>query len=214
MIVLIVKGILDVNVISRGNSNVELLTGCGGSPLPSLAAITSGPVTLRRRNTAVHVNLESTEGGECIEQTLSVGRDVAQRLMLRNLRRYRVVFNTETRVMRLFRKPVTRVRLFLGVGTQVVEDREAPNPKIITIQDDQIFISAIGQVALGIIRDRLLLKHGLASKSLRILRGQDIFIDPFIQVTPRTAKQLGLTEGNVFMEFNQNTSILRINPGK
>lgn len=211
---MILKGILDVNVIRNGNNNVRLLVECGGSPLPPLGSITSGPVTLRRRNTEVKVNLTSEEGGECIEQSLSVGLDVARKLMLRNLRRYRVAFDSETRVMRFFPKPVTRVRLFLGVGTQVVEDKDAPNPKIITIRDGQIYISAIGQVALGIISDRLLLKHGLDSKSLLILRGQDIFIDPFIQVTPRTARQLGLTEGDVLMEFNQITSVLRINPGK
>lgn len=211
---MILKGILDVNVIRRVTNDVSLLVDCGGAPPTPLTSITSGPVTMRRRNMTAKVNLTQEEGGECIEHAITVGRNVAQQLNLRNERRYRVEFDTETRVMRFFRKPVTRVRLFLGIGAQVVEDREAPEPTVITIRDDQIYVSAIGRVTLGIIGERLLLKHGLKDKTLRILRGKDIFIDPFIQVTPRTAEQLGLTEGTTTMEFNQITSVLRINPGK
>ncbi len=211
---MILKGILDVNVIRRVTNNVSLLVNCGGAPLTPLRFITSGPVTLRRRNMTTRVNLTQEEGGECIEHSIDVGRNVAQQLNLRNERRYRVEFDTATKVMRFFRKPVTRARLFLAVGTQVVEDREAPEPTVITIRDDQIYVSAIGRVTLGIIGERLLLKHGSKNKSLLILRGKDIFIDPFIQVTPKTAEQLGLTEGNTSMEFNQITSVLRINPGK
>ncbi|NHW37566.1 hypothetical protein GQF04_23940, partial [Paenibacillus aceris] len=106
---MIVKGIVDVGIIRNGNNNVNLLTDCGGYPFDSLA-ISSGPVIMRRRNTIVNVELFREEGGECIDQILTVGNNVAQKLMLKN-RRYRVVFDTETRVMNLFSKPVTRGRL-------------------------------------------------------------------------------------------------------
>ncbi|RAP77496.1 hypothetical protein DL346_03175 [Paenibacillus montanisoli] len=163
---------------------------------------------------SARVNLTQEEGGECIDHSINVGRNVAEQLQLRNDRRYRVEFDTNTREMRFFLKPVTRARLPLRIGTEVVEDPNAPEPRIITLRNNQIFVSAIGRVTLGIIGDTLLLQHGLKKKSLHIINGTDIFLEPFVQVTPKTAEQLGLRAGNAIMEFNQNTSILRINPGK
>lgn len=208
-------GIVDVRVVPKITDESFLLTDCGGSPFTSLSFITSGPVTLRRRNRTARVDLTLEEGGECIDQSITVGRNVARRLNLRDDGRYRVEFDTRTRVLRLFRKPVTTAELRLSVGNRIVENPDSPEDRtVVTILDNQIYVSPAGAIALGIIGERLLVKHGFRDKVLRIRYGSDIFLDSFIQVTPKTAEQLGFTVGNTSMTFNQLTSVLRINSGK
>ncbi len=210
---MILRGIIDVGVARIATNNSTLLVNCGGAPSTQLSDIESGPVILRRRSRSAEVQLTQEEGGECIEHSISVGRNVARQLLLRNERRYRVEFDTDTSVMSFFPKPVSRARLPLKIGTPFIEDEDNPIPNVVTLRNNQVLITAGAQVTLGIIGERLLMKHGLKQKHLQII-GSNIFLDPFVQLTPRTAEQLGLSEGNAFMEFNQIKSILRINPGK
>lgn len=115
--------------------------------------------------------------------------------------------------MNFIRKPITLIRLPIRIGSRVTEGQNG-DQVVVPVNDGQIYISAPGEARLGIIGDRLLLMQGLRKKLLAILHGRDIFADTFIQITSRTADQLGIVPGNQFVSYNQIMSVLRINPGK
>lgn len=210
---MILKGILDVEVSERVTSEVELLTSCGGAPETALSGITPGRARLVGGRVSVQANLIQLDASECITNEVTVGRNIGDRLKLKNDRRYTVAFDTVSRVMSFSEKPITAAFIPIRIGNQVIENEDGEQFRI-PLTDNQIFISAPGVVQLGIIGDDLLLRHGLRQKALDIRRGSDIFEVPFLQVTPNTAEATGLTSGNTFVSFHQDTSLLRINPGK
>lgn len=210
---MILKGVLDV-IVTRGSSaTAGLLTSCGGAPYTPLSRVTEGPATLVHGKASFRTKVVQEEGSECLENLIAVGARAGRILGLKSNRRYRVVFDTTSRVMSFFVKPVTTEVIPIRIGRQVIEGQEE-EARQVTIQNNQLYVSEPGVFALGIIGDRLLVQHGLKSRQLRIKYGGDIFASSFLQVTPQTAARLGITAGNTRVSFNQNRSVLRIITGK
>lgn len=210
---MISRAVFDVNVVPNFGNRAFLSANCGGSPLPTFT-VPDGNVILRRRNAKVRVSLSNSDSSECIDNTIDVGVTTAQTLGLINKRRYNVRFDSVDRSISFFAKPVSRTTIATRIGSTVVEINTGGETTITHITDNEIFVSAIGIVVLGIIKNQLLLKSGLVTKRVQLRAGNDIFVEPFIQVTSNTAKMFGLFEGDTPVAFNQISSVLRIHPGK
>jgi len=211
---MISRAVFDVEVVRDFDNRAELLGDCGGSPLPKFnVIIPNGKAVLRKGTSKVRVSLNNNDASECIDNVISVGVKTAQTLGLINKRRYNLLFDPVSRSISFFAKPVSRTTISTRIGSTVVENPDGETT-VTHITDNEIFVSAIGIVALGIIKNQLLLKRGLVTKRVQLRAGREIFVEPFIQVTPNTAKKFGLFEGNTPVEFNQISSVLRIHPGK
>ncbi|TMV49935.1 hypothetical protein FE783_10185 [Paenibacillus mesophilus] len=210
---MISRAVFDVNVVPDFANQAFLVAGCGGSPLPTFT-VPDGNVVLRRGNAEVRVSLTNSDSSECIDNRIDVGVATARTLGLINKRRYNVRFDSVDRSISFFRKPVSRTSIATRIGSTVVEINTNGDRTITHITDNEIHVSAIGVVLLGILKTQLLLKRGLVTKRVRLQAGTDIFVEPFIQVTPNTAKMLGLFEEDTPVAFNQISSVLRIHPGK
>ncbi|MFC5451034.1 hypothetical protein [Paenibacillus aestuarii] len=210
---MISRAVFDVNVVPDFRNRAFLLAGCGGSPLPTFT-IPDGNVVLRRRNAKVRVLLSNSDASECIDNRIDVDVSTAHTLGLINKRRYNLRFNSVDRSISFFAKPISRTTIATRIGSTVVEINTGGETTTTHITDNEIFVSAIGVVALGIIKNQLLLKRGLVTKKVQLRAGNDIFVEPFIQVTPKTAKMFDLFEGGTPVAFNQISSVLRLDPGK
>lgn len=206
---MILKGVLDVSVKKGNSGTADLLTSCGGAPRTPFSQVTDGPATLVHGKALVKTRIEQQIGTECLENLIEVDAQAGRKLGFKGKGRYRVIFDTSSRVMAFYAKPVTTTVIPIRIGRQVIEGRDEEAHRV-TILDSQLYVSQSGAVALGILGDRALVLHGLRRKALRIKLGGDIFASPFLQVTPQTALALGISAGDTRVSFNQNQSILRI----
>lgn len=212
---MIYRAIFDAVIDKDLGKEAELLGNCGGSPLPSFGVeIPAGRTILRKGNARATVILGNNDASECIDNMISVGRATARTLGLINKRRYRLRYNTADRSMTFVAKPVSRTNIAVRIGNTVIEAPPDGQPVFTPISDNEIFVSAIGTVALGLIKYPLQMSRGAVTQSLRLKVGEEIFVESFLQVTPATARKFGLTEGITPALFNQISSILRIDPGK
>ncbi|MNC42437.1 hypothetical protein D3C75_912520 [compost metagenome] len=212
---MILRAVFDVNIEPDFGREAELLGNCGGSPLPSFGTeIPSGRTILRKGSARATVNLGNNDASECIDNMISISSATARTLGLINKRRYRLSYNTADRSMTFLAKPVSRTSIAVRIGSTVIEAPFDQEPVLTPITDNEIFVSAIGAVALGLIKNHLLMSRGSVTKSLRLKAGEEIFVEPFMQVTPAIARKFGLTESLTPVSFNQISSVLRIDPGK
>lgn len=212
---MIYRAVFDVNVEQDLGREAELLGNCGGSPLLSFGVeIPNGRTILRKGTNRATVNLSNNDASECIDNIITVGGATARTLGVIDKRRYHLRYNTADRSLTFLAKPVSRVTIAVRIGSTVIENPPDDHPVVTPINDHEIFVSAIGIVALGLIKNQLQISRGAVTQNVRLKAGNEIFVDPFIQVTPATAQKFGLTEQPTPVSFNQISSVLRIDPGK
>lgn len=212
---MISRAIFDVNIVPDFENRAELVGDCGGSPLPKFGVtIPNGRVVLRKGTAKVTVSLNNSDSSECIDNNINVGAKTARMLGLINKRRYILRYDSVSRSISFFAKPISRTAIPTRIGRTVIEKPTDGRTVITHINDNEIFVSAIGVVELGILKNQLLMKRGLVTKRVRLRAGREIFVEQFIQVTPNTAKKFGLLKGNTPVTFNQISSVLRILPRK
>jgi hypothetical protein len=212
---MIYRAVFDVVIDPDIGKAAELLGNCGGSPLPSFGVeIPVGRTILKKGSASATVILGNNDASECIDNMISVSSATARKLGLINKRRYHLRYNTADRSMTFLAKPVSRTTIAVRIGSTVIEAPPDDHPVRTPITDNEIFVSAIGAVALGLIKHQLQMSRGSVMQSFRLKAGEEIFVEPFLQVTPATARKFGLTEGLTPVSFNQISSILRIDPGK
>ncbi|MFC5467483.1 hypothetical protein ACFPPD_02055 [Cohnella suwonensis] len=97
---------------ANGVRTIRITTECGGAAERGISpnAIPQGTVVrLRRREVSELVAAFTDIGSECTQNRIDISPAMAQKFRIINNTRYRVFYNSATRVLCLRRKPVTKL---------------------------------------------------------------------------------------------------------
>lgn len=193
------RGLVDINISSDLDPNVIFINECGGGPAASLFRIPDGTmVILQRGNIKKRVRVVKGDASECDFHTAALNTNTARMFRAREERRFLLVFNEKTKVMRMFRVPVTRDT------AQFVLDRNRLHENTITLGGP--FIDDLGIYST---RTTITVIRGGVCKTFRILKSSVETPDIFFQLTANNATQFSLNNGKRYqLVYNQITNRL------
>ncbi|MDT3428668.1 hypothetical protein J2Z22_004261 [Paenibacillus forsythiae] len=125
---MILRGLVDINISPDLDPSTIFINECGGGPAASLFKILDGTmVILQRRDIKKRVRVVKGDASECGFHTAALNTNAARLFKVREEQRFLLVFNERTKVMKMFRAPVTRDT------AQFVLDRNGLHDNTITL---------------------------------------------------------------------------------
>ncbi|WP_426453004.1 hypothetical protein ACP26L_12960 [Paenibacillus sp. S-38] len=198
---MILRGVLDFDVIRNQDSNILFINECGGGGGGNLFRIPNGSmVILQRGKVKKRVRVVKGDASECDFSFASLSTSTARLFNVKEEQRYLLVFNEKTKIIRMFRSPVTRS------NAEFKLDRNNLHGGSITLGGP--FIDDFGIYST---RKTITVVRGNLCKTFAIRKSNVESFDLFFQLTAANASKFGLINGKSYrLAYNQITNRLVI----
>lgn len=198
---MILRGALDFDVVSNQDPNVLFINECGGGGGGNLFRIPEGSnVILQRGKARKRLRIVKGDASECDFSFASLNTSTARLFNVKEEQRYLLVFDEKTKIMRMFRSPVTRDT------AQFTFDSNVQHGGSITLGGP--FIDDFGIYST---RKTITLVRGNVCKTFAIRKSNVESFDRFFQLTVANAVKFGLRNGKTYrLAYNQITNRLVI----
>ncbi len=198
---MILRGLVDINISSDLDPNTIFINECGGGPPASLFRIPDGSIVILQRGAIKkRVGVVKGDASECDFHTAALNTNTARLFRVKEEQRFLLVFNEKTKVMRMFRAPVTRDT------AQFILDRNRLHENTITLGGP--FIDDLGIFST---RKTKIVVRGAVCKTFRILKSGVETPEISFQLTANNAAKFRLNNGRRYrLSYNQITNRLVI----
>ncbi|MBP1994372.1 hypothetical protein [Paenibacillus eucommiae] len=198
---MILRGLVDFNISSNVPQNtINLNVECGGGLPTNLFNIPNGSVvTLQRGCVKRKVKVLQGDASECDFNFADMNPITARPFQIKSEQRFLLTFNEKTKVLRMFRAPVTKI------VERFILDQNETNNNLITFTDGTFD-------RLGILDKRTIInvRRGKVCRTFRIATIGDI-PDGSFRLTAVNARKYGLNSGKSYqLAYNQITNNLTI----
>ncbi|CAN7530343.1 hypothetical protein LJR153_003797 [Paenibacillus sp. LjRoot153] len=198
---MILRGVVDFGIAQNQDQNILFINECGGGPAASIFRIPNNAIVILKRGCIKkRVRVVKGDASECDFHMAVLNPSTARLFKVKAEQRFLLVFNSNTNIMTLIRKPVTRdtARFFVDNGLT---------------EDDNIFIAGPFRDDFGIpsTRNTITLVRGGVCKTLSILTSDIEVPNLSFRLTAKNAAKFQLINGRRYkLAYNQITNRLVI----